>query len=120
MSDIPAKYVVPIIALAALPLAYFAAAPLIAAATNHQSSVAAPTDLDIKEQAQQIPYDALAREPTKYQGATVVFQGKVIQSLYDQNDKDVLLRVRVTQNVDDVVWVYYQKKSKDEPRFLAP
>jgi hypothetical protein len=92
-------------------------------ATTQPIVAAAPmSDQDIKQKAQQISYDSIARDPTKYAGTIVVFEGKVKQSLYDKNDKDVLLRVGVTQQKygiwDDVVWVYYQRKSKEEPRIL--
>lgn len=64
-----------------------------------QSIIAAApvSDQDIKQRAQQISYDSIAREPAKYKGNIVVFQGKVIQSLYENDGKDVLLRVEVTQ-----------------------
>ena len=116
MAEIPLKYAVPIIALAAIPLIYVGAGSLVAS-TETPVVPAQMSDQDIKGKAQQISYDAIAREPIKYKGTTVVFQGKVVQSLYE-NDKDVLLRVRVTEKFDDIVWVYYQRKSNDEPRIL--
>jgi hypothetical protein len=89
---------------------------------SHKSAAVAPPlhPEQVKAQARQIAYDALAREPGRYAGAFVVFEGKVVQTLY--TGSDVLLRVEVTKGKydlwKDVVWVDYQRKSGSEPRIL--
>jgi hypothetical protein len=121
MADIPLKYVLSIVALAALPLVYVAGGPLVAAMTAEKATAAAPvSDEDIKKMAQQLPYDSVAREPKKFAGTMVVFEGRVWKVLEDANGKDVLLQLAVTPGLiwKDNMWVYYQKRVPTEPRIL--
>jgi hypothetical protein len=84
------------------------------------AAVAPPSDSDIKEKAKHLDYESIARDPGKYAGVPVVFQGKVIQTL--ESDTNVVLRVNVTSvQYDawkDTVWVNYRKKSSKETRIL--
>jgi hypothetical protein len=83
-------------------------------------AVAPPSDPDIKKKAKELDYESIARDPRKYAGTPVVFQGKVVEAL--QSDVNVVLRVNVTSvQYDawkDTVWVTYRKKSGDETRIL--
>lgn len=74
----------------------------------------------IKLQAQYYNYGALAREPEKYAGVNVVFEGKVIQVI--ESGLDTQLRVNVTKNSynlwNDTILVNYRRQSSSEPRIL--
>jgi hypothetical protein len=77
---------------------------------------------DVKTRATTVPYERLARDPGKYQGAIVVLEGKVIQSL--ENGQNLTLRVNVAADdwqhnfQGDIVYVDYRKNRPDEARIL--
>jgi hypothetical protein len=69
-----------------------------------------------------VPYDELARNPGNYQGAIVVFDGKVAQAI--EGGQNVTLRIDVNISEpgrkigSDMVYVDYRKDRPDEPRIL--
>jgi hypothetical protein len=75
---------------------------------------------ELKVQARQIDYGSLAREPTKYSGAIVTFQGKVVQAV--ESGSSVTLRIAVTTgnygSYVDTVYVDYRKSTPSESRIL--
>jgi hypothetical protein len=81
---------------------------------------------ELNARAVAMPYDQIARDPGKYQGAIVVFEGKVVQAL--ESGQNLVLRVDVAPNVDisdpnfrisgDIVYVDYRKNHPDETRIL--
>jgi hypothetical protein len=75
---------------------------------------------EIKRQARPLAYQAFAREPQKYTGATVSLRGKVVQAV--ESYGNMVLRVDVTPGQYDVwkdtVYVEYRRRSDTEPRVL--
>ena len=81
---------------------------------------------ELKARAVAMPYDQIARDPGKYQGAIVVFEGKVVQAV--ERGQNVVLRVDVAPPPDirdpnfkiggDIVYVDYRRSHPDETRIL--
>jgi hypothetical protein len=76
--------------------------------------------LSIISAGAQVSYQALAREPLRHVGSTVMMLGKVIQAV--QNGRDVVIRLNVIQsancNWSDTMYLDYQRASESEPRIL--
>jgi hypothetical protein len=81
---------------------------------------------DVKARARTVSYDELARYPSNYQGAIVVFEGKVVQAT--ESGQDLTLRIDVAAHVNvsdpswrpgsDIVYVDYHKHLSNETRIL--
>lgn len=75
--------------------------------------------LDVKSRARTVSYDELARNPGNYQGAIVVFDGKVVQAIESGQNLTLRIDVNVSEKIgSDIVYVDYRKNRPDEPRIL--
>lgn len=105
----------PVIGIAICLFISLAMWPVIAIIVTINAPAPIPTGQALREQCINYSYEEISRYPDKYKGKYATFTGKVIQVLEDDTD-DVELRLELASG--DVIYIFYTRKSKDEPRIL--
>lgn len=105
----------PVVGIAICLFISLAMWPIIAIIVTSNAPAPIPTGQALREQCAAYSYEEISRYPDKYKGEYATFAGKIIQVLEDESD-DVELRLELESG--DVIYIFYTRQSKGEPRIL--
>lgn len=76
-----------------------------------------PSRTDIKQRAERVSYEQLARFPARHDGKAITFKGRVLQ-VTENRDGDVMLRIGTRGGFGDVMYVEARSSAIENGRIL--